>query len=77
MHSATGGHRSQAENGEGSRNDRGKKARARKAHGDMQQFGLDGEVKEQRWRKWSAVRWEGAEGLQGEPEARRVKEREE
>lgn len=56
MHSATGGLRSQAENGEGSRNDRGKKARVRKAHGDTQRFGVDGEVREQRWRKRSAVR---------------------
>lgn len=52
------GNGSQAEKGEGSRNHRRKQARVRKSHGEMQQFRVDVEVKEQRQRKQSAVRRE-------------------
>jgi len=49
--SATGGNGSQAEKGEVGRNHRRKQARLKKAHGKMQRFQVDGEVKDQRQRK--------------------------
>lgn len=48
MHSATEGKRSQIKKGKESRNHGRKQARVRKVHEQTQQFGVDGEVKEQR-----------------------------
>lgn len=48
IHSATEGKRSQIEKGKESRNHGRKQARVRKSHEQAQQFGVDGEVREQR-----------------------------
>lgn len=56
MHSATEGKRSQIKKGKESRNHGRKQARVRKVHEQTEQFGVDGEVKEQRQGKQLSVR---------------------